>query len=99
MQTYKIALQFKSRSQRVALGFLIELFRRSQNISRAKLEEMADLPDRSLEFIERATRNVEALELQRIAAALGLTVEDLLPKEADGQHTVANRFGRSTEKS
>lgn len=79
---------------------LIELFRRSKKMSRIELEKLADLPVRSLGSIELGMREVEALELKRIALALGLTFDDLVPKQVkkDEQNNIGDRLVRSAGK-
>ena len=69
-------------------------------MTRAQLEEMARLPARSLDRIEQGTRDVEVIELQRIALALGQSLDDFLPKQVKyGQDNTGNGLTRSARKS
>lgn len=100
MPTFTVSLEFSCTSEKRALGFLIELHRRSKNLTRSQLEELAYLPARSLDRIERGTRDVEVIELQRIALALGKTLDDFLPKQIKyGQDNTGNRLIQSARKS
>ena len=89
-------------SEKRALGLLIQFLRLAKNLTRTQLEELADLPVRSLSIIEPGIRDVDALELQRVASALDLTLDDLVPKQV-GKNGQQNRIGdgltRSTRKS
>lgn len=82
MQVFVISLEFTRPSEKQALSFLIELFRKSKNLTRSELEKLASLPSRSLDRIEKGTRDVDSLELQRIASALDRSIDDFLPKQA-----------------
>jgi transcriptional regulator with XRE-family HTH domain len=100
MQTFAVFLEFSCPSEKRALCFLIELFRRSKNLTRAQLEELASLPPRSLDRIEQGTRGVEVFELQQIAVALERPLDDFLPKQVkNGQNNVDNKLARSPRKS
>lgn len=100
MPTFAVSLEFSCTSEKRALSFLIELYRRSKSLTRAQLEEMARLPARSLDRIEQGTRDVEVIELQRIALALGQSLDDFLPKQVKyGQDNTGNGLTRSARKS
>ena len=100
MPTFTVSLEFSCTSEKRALSFLIELYRRSKNLTRSQLEELASLPARSLDRIEQGTRDVEVIELQRIALALGKTLDDFLPKQVKyGQDNTGNRLIQSARKS
>lgn len=99
MQTFVVSLEFARPSEKQALSFLIELFRRSKNLTRSQLEGLAFLPDRSLDRIEKGIRDVDGLELQRIASALDRSIDDFLPKQVkNGQNNIGDRLVRSAEK-
>lgn len=99
MQTFVVSLEFTRPSEKQALSFLIEMFRRSKNLSRSQLEELAFLPDRSLDRIEKGTREVDILELQRIASALDRPIDDFLPRQVKNeQNNVGDRLARSVGK-
>jgi transcriptional regulator with XRE-family HTH domain len=101
MQTFAVYLEFSCRTEEEARSFLIELFRRSKNLSRPQLEKLANLPDRSLDRIEQGTRGVDSLELQRIALAVDRPLDDLFPKQIkkNGQNNTGDGFSRSDRKS
>ena len=101
MQTFTVSLEFSRTSEKRALSFLIELFRRSKNLTRPQLEELAHLPTRTLERIEQGTRDVEVIELQQIASALGRPIDDFFPKriKKHGQDNTGNELVRSARKS
>lgn len=100
MQTFAVSLEFSCTSEKRALSFLIELYRRSKNLTRSQLEELARLPARSLDRIEQGTRDVEAIELHQIARALDRPLDDFLPKQVkNGQNNTGDRLIRSARKS
>lgn len=101
MQTFTVSLEFSCASEKRALSFLIELYRRSKNLTRSQLEGLAYLPDRSLDRIEQGLRDVEVIELQRIASALGRPLDDFLPKQVKygQQNNTGDGLVRSARKS
>lgn len=100
MQTFIVSLEFSCTSEKRALSFLIELYRRSKGFTRSQLEQAARLPARSLDRIEQGTRDVEAIELQQIALALDQPLDDFLPKQVKyGQNNTGDGLARSARKS
>ncbi len=64
----------------VALGQTIRAVRREKGFSQENFAYSAGLDRAYYGAIERGERNVSALNLMRIAAALGVEVGDLFPK-------------------
>lgn len=64
--------------QLVALGTTIRRIRQSNEVSQEKLALMAELDRSYMGRIERGDNNVAMLTLSRIAAALGITMSQLL---------------------
>lgn len=79
----------------VALGQHIRKVRQEHGVSQEDFAERAGLDRSYYGGVERGERNVAALNLMRIAAALGVEVGDLVPKMED----IQGLMDRSTELS
>lgn len=101
MPTFAISVEFNCSSKKRAMGLLIQLFRESKGLSRNQLEELADLPVRSVKEIEKGARGIDVIELERIASAFGLPLNALVPHELikNGQNNTGNGLVRSARKS
>lgn len=101
MPTFAIPLEFNCASKKRAIGLLIQLFRESKSLSRSQLEELADLPVRSVKEIEKGARGIDAIELERIALVFGLPLDALVPHQIikNGQNNTENGLARSARKS
>lgn len=64
--------------QLVALGMAIRRIRQAGNISQEKLALTAELDRSYVGRVERGDNNVAVLTLSRVAAALGVTMSELL---------------------
>lgn len=64
--------------QLVALGMAIRRIRQASNISQEKLALTAELDRSYVGRVERGDNNVAVLTLSRVAAALGVTMSQLL---------------------
>lgn len=64
--------------QLVALGMAIRRIRQASNISQEKLALTAELDRSYVGRVERGDNNVAVLTLSRVAAALGVTMSELL---------------------
>lgn len=101
MPTFAISVEFNCSSKKRAIGLLIQLFRESKGLSRAQLEELADLPVRSVKEIEKGARGIDAIELQRIASVFGSPLDALVPQQLikNGQNNTGNGLARSARQS
>ena len=57
-------------------------FAKTRGISQEKLAELAGLHRTYVSSIERGERNVSLVNIERLAAALGVTMAELMPDEA-----------------
>ena len=101
MPTFGIYVEFNCASKKRAIGLLIQLFRESKGLSRNQLEELADLPVRSVKEIEKGARGIDAIELERIASVFGSPLDALVPHQLikNGQNNTGNGLSRSDRKS
>lgn len=101
MPTFAISVEFNCASKKRAMGLLIQLFRESKGLSRSQLEELADLPVRSVKEIEKGVRGIDAIELERIASVFGSHLDALVPHQLvkNGQNNTGNGFAQSSRKS
>lgn len=63
------------------IGERIFELRRAQNISQEKLAEKADLDRTYVSSVERGKRNVSIVNLEKIANALGSSLQDFFTSE------------------
>ncbi len=101
MPTFAISVEIDCASKKRARGLLIQLFRESKGLSRGQLEELADLPARSVKEIEKGARGIDAIELERIASVFGSSLDALVPHQIikNGQNNTGNGLTRSARKS
>ena len=67
----------------VRFGTRLRSIRQERGISQEKLAELADLHRTYVSSIERGERNVSLVNIERLAAALGVTMAELMPDTAD----------------
>ena len=67
----------------VRFGTRLRSIRQERGISQEKLAERADLHRTYVSSIERGERNVSLVNIERLAAALGVTMAELMPDTAD----------------
>lgn len=101
MPTFAISVEINCTSKKRAMGLLVQLFRESKGLSRGQLEDLADLPVRSVKEIEKGARAIDAIELERIASVFGSPLDALVPHQLikNGQNNIGDGFGRSARKS
>jgi len=63
------------------LGFNVKVLRKEKRLSQEELSEVCGLHRTYIGSVERGERNVTLSTLEMLAAALGVTVIDLLSKE------------------
>jgi transcriptional regulator with XRE-family HTH domain len=68
-----------------ALGKRIRLLRLTRELSQAELAEAAGMSRSFISLIEHGTHGVDVVRLLRLAAALGVPLEDLLRDPATGR--------------
>ena len=78
----KKKLRKPSRGLTVILADNIRAYRKSKHISQEALADMCDLHRTYIGSVERGERNVTLSTLETIAAALGVSVPELLTKRA-----------------
>ena len=66
----------------VRFGERLRAVRQQRGISQEKLAELAGLHRTYVSSIERGERNVSLVNIERLAAALGVTMAELMPDEA-----------------
>lgn len=67
----------------VQFGEKVRTVRQERGISQEKLAELAGLHRTYVSSIERGERNVSLVNIQRLAAALGVAMAQLMPDEPD----------------
>lgn len=67
----------------VLLGKQIKAIRLSKELVQDEVAHRADLARSYYSDVERGTRNVSALNLMKIARALGVEVGEIFPKKAN----------------
>ena len=67
----------------VRFGTRLRSIRLERGISQEKLAELADLHRTYVSSIERGERNVSLVNIERLAAALGVSMAELMPDTAD----------------
>jgi transcriptional regulator with XRE-family HTH domain len=71
----------------VLFGENVRRIRRLLNISQEELAHRADLHRTYIGMIERAEKNITLVNIQKIANALEVRIEDLLKRSNDGKKT------------
>ena len=66
----------------VRFGERLRAVRQERGISQEKLAELAGLHRTYVSSIERGERNVSLVNIERLAAALGVAMAELMPHEA-----------------
>ena len=66
----------------VRFGERLRAVRQQRGISQEKLAELAGLHRTYVSSIERGERNVSLVNIERLAAALGVAMTELMPDEA-----------------
>ena len=81
------------------LGEKIKEIRLSQNMSQEKLAKDIGIQRVSLSHIESGKRNVDALELKRIATIFGVSLDDMLRFEEPSEAVEIKRPGKDINKN
>jgi transcriptional regulator with XRE-family HTH domain len=66
----------------IRFGERLRAVRQQRGISQEKLAELAGLHRTYVSSIERGERNVSLVNIERLAAALGVAMAELMPDEA-----------------
>ena len=66
----------------VRFGERLRAVRQQRGISQEKLAELAGLHRTYVSSIERGERNVSLVNIERLAAALGVAMAELMPNDA-----------------
>ena len=66
----------------IRFGERLRAVRQQRGISQEKLAELAGLHRTYVSSIERGERNVSLVNIERLAAALGVAMTELMPDEA-----------------
>lgn len=63
----------------VRFGHKLRAIRQSKKVSQEKLAELARLHRTYVSSVERGERNISLLNIERLALALGVPLQDLMP--------------------
>ena len=67
----------------VRFGERLRAIRQKHGISQERLAELAGLHRTYVSSIERGERNVSLVNIERLAAALGITMAELMPDQGN----------------
>lgn len=67
----------------IRFGVRLRELRRQSGVSQEKLADLAGLHRTYVSSIERGERNVSLVNIERLAAALGVTMAELMPDKGN----------------
>ncbi|WP_345991942.1 helix-turn-helix transcriptional regulator [Chryseobacterium sp. Chry.R1] len=79
-------------------GKNVRKYRRLLNISQEELADRADLHRTYIGMIERAEKNITLVNIEKIANALEVKIEDLLKSENSGRIILGLRYLKNNSK-
>jgi transcriptional regulator with XRE-family HTH domain len=76
---------------KLKIGFRIKELRETKNMSQKDLAYTADLDRSYIASIENGQRNVSIVNIEKIAAALGVTLKELFNNNEFNKHTKSGK--------